>query len=71
MNKDDDVKRAINSSVVHLLERMKYLDAENRYHILLEYGEWIFNEFDMEDNMVIPQHLLRGHEGSGMSDNIS
>ena len=58
----DDVTRireVINISVSDMLERMKTLSPEERYHLLLEVGEWIFNEFDIDDELIIPKELLK------------
>ena len=62
MQSDFYLKGIINTSVGEVLERMKHVNAEDRYHLLLEHGEWIFNEFDIDDEMVVPNNLLSGHE---------
>ena len=58
---DDDTKirEVINISVEDMLERMKYLSPEDRFQLFMEVGEWIFNDFDIDDELIIPSELLK------------
>jgi len=54
MNFDDCLKDTINESVVNALERMKTLDPESRSQLFLEMGEWMFLDFDIDDELIVP-----------------
>ena len=47
MDDNNQLEEIINASVEDILERMKYLCAEDRFQLLLEVGEWIFDEIDV------------------------
>ena len=50
------LKKTINTTVVDVLEKMKTLNKEDRYHLFMERGEWIFNYQDEieEDILMCP-----------------
>ena len=54
MNYEDCLKATIQESVVTALEKMKTLDAEDRYNLLVEFGEWIFCELEDEEVLMVP-----------------
>ena len=54
MNFEDCLKTTINESVVNALERMKTLDPESRSQLFLEMGEWMFCNFDIDDELIVP-----------------
>ena len=58
MDDNNQLEEIINASVEDILERMKYLSAEDRFQLLLEVGEWIFDEIDVDDILVLPKELL-------------
>ena len=53
--KKKTLKKTINTVVSHSLERMKTLKPEDRFHLFLEIGECIFNDLDIDDELVVPQ----------------
>ena len=59
MDDDTKIREVINISVEDMLERMKYLSPEDRFQLFMEVGEWIFNDFDIDDELIIPSELLK------------
>ena len=53
--KKKKLKKTINTVISHSLERMKTLKPEDRFHLFLEIGEWIFNDLDIDDELMVPQ----------------
>ena len=53
------IREVINISVEDMLERMKYLSPEDRFQLFMEVGEWIFNDFDIDDELIFPSELLK------------
>ena len=53
--KKNKLKKTINTVISHSLERMKTLKPEDRFHLFLEIGEWIFNDLDIDDELMVPQ----------------
>ena len=53
--KKKKLKKTINTAVYHSLERMKTLKPEDRFHLFVEVGEWIFNDLDIDDELMVPQ----------------
>tara|TARA_Y100001968_G_scaffold108571_1_gene98205 strand:+ start:93 stop:296 length:204 start_codon:yes stop_codon:yes gene_type:complete len=53
--KKEHLKKTINSVVNHSLERMKKLKPADRFELLMEVGEWIFNDLDLDDELMVPQ----------------
>ena len=54
MNFDECMKATINDSVENALERMKTLNAEDRYNLLCEWGEFLFCDPMEEDILIVP-----------------
>ena len=54
MNFEACLIATINDSVVHALERMKTLDPESRSQLFLEMSDWIFCDFDIDDELIVP-----------------
>ena len=48
--------QAMDECVVNACERMKTLKPEERFHLLLEMGEWMYNPIseEMEDVLMVP-----------------
>ena len=46
--------RAMDEYVVNACEQMKTLNSQDRFHLLLEMGEWIFQEIDLDDELSVP-----------------
>ena len=53
------IREVINISVEDMLERMKSLSPEDRFQLFMEVGEWIFNDFDIDDELIFPSELLK------------
>ena len=54
------LKKTINDVVNHSLERMKKLKPAERFELFMELGEWIFNYFDLDDELMVPQFKIKG-----------
>ena len=48
------LKKTINNVVNHSLERMKKLKPADRFELFMELGEWIFNDLDLENELMVP-----------------
>tara|TARA_B100000579_G_scaffold237046_1_gene194406 strand:+ start:226 stop:429 length:204 start_codon:yes stop_codon:yes gene_type:complete len=53
--KKKQLKNTINGVVNHTLERMKKLEPADRFELFMELGEWIFNDLDLDDELMVPQ----------------
>lgn len=53
--KKKQLKKTINGVVNHSLERMKKLKPADRFELFMELGEWIFNDLDLENELMVPQ----------------
>ena len=53
--KKKQLKKTINNVVNHSLERMKKLKPAERFELFMELGEWIFNDIDLDDELMVPQ----------------
>ena len=60
MSKKKKLKKTINGIVNHSLERMKKLKPAERFELFLELGEWIFNGFDLDDELMVPKFKKKG-----------
>ena len=56
--KQKKLTKTINDAVNHSLERMKVLTPEDRCQLLMEIGEWIFNDLDFDDELIVPQFKI-------------
>ena len=52
--KKKQLKKTINGVVNHSLERMKKLKPADRFELFMELGEWIFNDLDLDDELMVP-----------------
>ena len=60
MNKNNDVQNTINSLVVDVLEQMKNIEGDDRYHVLMEWMEYLVStDIDSEDILLVPRTLGR------------
>lgn len=55
MNKDSDLRKTVHNSMLLVLDRMKLVDDDTRYHLMMEWMEVIVD--DSEDILTIPQHF--------------
>ena len=48
--------QAMDECVVNACERMKTLNPQDRFHLLLEMGEWMYNPLseEIEDVLMVP-----------------
>tara|TARA_Y100001968_G_scaffold129042_1_gene117811 strand:- start:1258 stop:1461 length:204 start_codon:yes stop_codon:yes gene_type:complete len=53
--KKKQLKKTINNVVNHSLERMKKLKPADRFELFMEVGEWIFNDLNLDDELMVPQ----------------
>ena len=56
--KKKQLKKTINGVVNHSLERMKKLKPVDRFELFMELGEWIFNDLDLDDELMVPQFKI-------------
>ena len=56
--KKKQLKKTINNVVNHSLERMKKLKPADRFELFMEVGEWIFNDLDLENELMVPQFKI-------------
>ena len=58
MDVNSELQRTINSSVVDVLERMKNIEGDDRYHVLMEWMEYLVStHIDGEDILLVPTDL--------------
>ena len=52
----EDCMRAMVECVVNACEQMKTLNSQDRFHLLVEMGEWMYNPIseEMEDVLMVP-----------------
>ena len=56
---NDELQNTINSSVVDVLERMKNIEGDDRYHVLMEWMEFLVStDIDSEDILLVPNEFL-------------
>ena len=58
--KNKQLKKTINGVINHSLERMKKLKPADRFELFMELGEWIFNDLDLDDELMVPQFKIEG-----------
>ena len=56
MSKETEIMRAMDECVVNACEQMKSLNSEERFHLLCEMGEWMYNPLseEIEDVLMVP-----------------
>ena len=59
MGRDNDIHQTVHNSMLNMLDRMKVVEDDSRYHLMMEWMEVIVD--DTEDILTIPQHI-RLHE---------
>ena len=53
------LKKVVNLTLVNAFERMKTLEPDNRFALLLEIGEWAMNEWNADDELLVPQFKMK------------
>ena len=56
--KKKQLTKTINGVVNHSLERMKKLKPADRFELFMELGEWIFNDLDLDNELMVPQFKI-------------
>ena len=51
---DDSNINTINQSALEMLDRLKHIDADDRFALLEELGSWWFDNIDLEDELFVP-----------------
>ena len=56
MSKKTEIMKAMDECVVNACEQMKFLNHEDRFHLLCEMGEWMYNPIseEIEDVLMVP-----------------
>ena len=56
MNEKKELMEAMDECVVNACERMKTLNPQERFHLLCEMGEWMYNPLseEIEDVLMVP-----------------
>ena len=56
MSKKKKLMKAMDSCVVNACEQMKTLYPQDRFHLLLEMGEWMYNPLseEIDDVLMVP-----------------
>ena len=56
MSKEIKIMKTMDECVVNACERMKTLNPEDRFHLLCEMGEWMYNPLseEIEEVLMVP-----------------
>ena len=56
MSKKTEIMKAMDECVVNACEQMKFLNPQERFHLLCEMGEWMYNPLseEIEDVLMVP-----------------
>jgi hypothetical protein len=54
MDKTNEQKKIIHSTIIQMLERMKVVDGEARYSIFMEQCEWLVEDINLENELFLP-----------------
>ena len=55
MDRDSDIHATVHNSMLNVFDRLKLIDDDSRYHLMMEWMEVIVD--DDEDILTIPQHF--------------
>ena len=57
MSKEIKIMKAMDECVVNACERIKNLSSEDRFHLLLEMGDWMYNPLseEIDDVLMVPK----------------
>ena len=59
MDKTNNQKKVIHSSLVQMLERMKVVDGDARFSIFMEICEWLVEDIHLDNELFVPDWGLR------------
>jgi hypothetical protein len=54
MDKTNDQKKIIHSSIVQMLERMKVVNGDARFSMFMEICEWLVDDIDLANELFVP-----------------
>ena len=56
MSKKTEIIQAMDACMVNACERMNFLNPEERFHLLREMGEWMYNPLseEIEEVLMVP-----------------
>ena len=56
MSKKTEIMRAMDECVVNACEQMKFLNPQERFHLLCEMGGWMYNPLpeEIDDVLMVP-----------------
>lgn len=64
MTEGRKLRKTINSSVVDVLEQMKKVSGDDRYHLLMEWMEYLVeSQIDSEDILLVPDFTTGVDQG--------
>ena len=55
MDKTNDQKKIIHSSIVQMLERMKVVNGDSRFSMFMEICEWLVDDIDLANELFVPK----------------
>ena len=55
MDRDSDIHATVHNSMLNVFDRLKLIDDDSRYHLMMEWMEVIV--YDDEEILTIPQHF--------------
>jgi hypothetical protein len=55
MDRDSDIHSTVHNSMLNVFDRLKLIDDDSRYHLMMEWMEVIVD--DDEEILTIPQHF--------------
>ena len=54
MDKTNQQKKIIHSSIVQMLERMKVVNGDARFSMFMEICEWLVDDIDLANELFVP-----------------
>jgi len=54
MDKTNEQKKIIHSTIIQMLERMKVVDGDSRFSIFMEMCEWLVEDIDLAGELFVP-----------------
>ena len=54
MDKTNQQKKIIHSSIVQILERMKVVNGDARFSMFMEICEWLVDDIDLANELFVP-----------------
>ena len=55
MDKTNQQKKIIHSSIVQMLERMKVVNGDSRFSMFMEICEWLVDDIDLANELFVPK----------------